>query len=279
MATRLNGKNCPQIEKMLIYRVLYVLRNVALMMLGLIVVTTSILELIFAPMLTLKYYAPSMYKQGMTNAVISFFYMTCVCVQIFNFLASLSIFVSIFLTGYHEKMISYDTMTLASVSLSFTLILHKTLTGIDFYKTYIERDIYVQISSIGDVRCTRKLCFNTDVYTWHQMNKCCGWDSAQDLIGIISGSNKTLRIPQFCCLQSSSLQSRTCTLNSVNRFLSTCYHLRSSFMMLRSVSFISHPALLWYALLKMFAALAFTFAKQHSLLPQAEGLYSYYIPP
>lgn len=264
---------------MLIIKILIGIRNSIFLIIGLLIVTLSILELIFSPMLALKYYSPSLYRQGFTDIAITFFCIVCILIQVCNFLAALSIFVSVFLTGYHERWIAYDTMTLLSVSLSLTMITHQSLTGVNFYQTNIERDIYIQVSSIGDIRCTRKMCFNTDVYNWHQNNQCCGWHSASDLIGTVTRNQSSDRLPQFCCLQSSPIQTKPCTLNSINRFSETCYHRRVSFMMLRSVSFISHPCSLWYSVLKTIIALSFTFAKQHSLLPQAEGLYSYYIPP
>src|SRR5699024_5334175 len=110
------------------------------------IVTSAVLELIFAPLVSLKYYIPSLFRT--TDPFVALFYVVCILVQAFNLLASICLFASVLFTGYSEKWCAYDTMSLVSVALSFSLIAHHQLTGADIYRNNVEKDIYLKVASI-----------------------------------------------------------------------------------------------------------------------------------
>ncbi|KAJ6219822.1 hypothetical protein RDWZM_005634 [Blomia tropicalis] len=258
----------------------YVLRCALFLLVAVVIMSIALLELIFAPMLALKYFLPSLNRHGFSDTELAFFYISCFIVQLLNFLASSSLFVHSLLTGYHEKWFAFDTFTLLSCSLSIALVVQQHITGIDRFRNTVERDIYLETARLGDQVCRRTGCRPTDIYIWHQQVQCCGWHSAADLAGIHS-INDSSRLFDFCCHQSiaSHGNAALCRLDSPHRFRQVCHLERTSFLSLRSVSLVSHPCSFTYSLFKVIIALAFTAGKKHSFIPQAEGLYSFYVPP
>lgn len=274
-----------------LWKVLYALRNLLFMSIALLLCTSAVLELIFAPVMTFKYYGPSLFRSGLADCVMATFYTVCILVQLCNFLGALFLFVSILLTNYHEKWLAYDTLSLLSVSFSLSLITHHSLVGIDFYRSHVEKDIYKQVATIGDVHCTRRACIKTDVFTWHQDSQCCGWYSSNDLTGMFD-PRVLERLPQFCCFQNTtqaminvSIRNRTasvttsasCEQGSIHRFQEPCSKNRTAFLMFRGLTYIGHPSSLPYSVFKVVVALAYTFVKKSSLFPQTEGIYSTYV--
>ena len=261
-----------------LWKIFYSLRNLFFFSMAILLMTNAVLELIFAPVMTFRYYLPSLFRIGSTDPLMTTFYSISILVQVFNFLAAVFLFGSILLTNYNEKWLAYDTMSLVSVVLSLSLVSHHQLTGVDFYQRNVEKDIYMQVATIGDIRCSRRYCYNTDVYTWHQGIQCCGWYSATDLEGMVDSKNE-LRLPQFCCFQNATQSANsTCNIGAIHRFREPCAKNRTSFLMFRGVGIIGHPSSTSYSAFKLITTLVFTFAKKHYLFPQSEGIYSHYVP-
>lgn len=260
-----------------------------LFIVSIVVALLATMEIIFAPMLTIRYYVPGLlHHHAHQDWSITFLYVLCIIIQVFNFAASITLFVSLFMTGYSEKWLGYDSFTLVSVSLSLSILVHNTAMNVDLYETNIEKDIYLRVSSVGDLKCNSKMCFNTDVFAWHQSTQCCGWNKPEDLLGSLSTDNLEVvatnnanqsQLPQFCCFNIQMLTSKPCSVDSLNRFAAPCSQYRAPFFMLRSISFMSHPCHTSYTLTKMVMALIYTFTKKYAILPQSEGLYSQYIVP
>lgn len=260
------------------------------------IVTMASVEFIFAPTMTFRYYLPSLWKHGTEHPLLAFLYSLAILVQVINFVGSLALFKSLMLTHYTEKWFAFDTFAFLSVSISLSLVVHGQVTGFDFYESIIEKDIYRESAKV----CTDRLCFNTDVYAWHQAIQCCGWFAPEDLLGLEHSRRRRHHsdhgnasadglLPQFCCYPDSilvrigdrvTLKGRTplaepCRLHSVNRFQDTCFELRDSYFELRGVSIASHPSSLLYCALKFSLALVYGLLKKHYFVPQAEGIFTH----
>lgn len=227
----------------LICRIMVTVRNFVCLLFGLVVITIATLEFIFAPMILVKYYIPGILDYGtQTNILIIFTYALFITIQVLNILASILLFFSIFITSFHDKYIAYDTVMIVSIGLSVAIIGHKLETNTDLYESIIEREIYIQTSRVGDWICqtpprntfhgqnhvkANLQCSFSDIYHWHQINRCCGWTSPYDLAGLkifnsklinsitndknsnnyINGTRKDVEItskksdllPDFCC--------------------------------------------------------------------------------
>ncbi|XP_046910031.2 uncharacterized protein LOC124491435 [Dermatophagoides farinae] len=227
----------------LINELLSIIRNCFLLICGLLIISGATLELIFAPMLLGKYYLPSIIhhiqqqqQQHQQSCLIIFFYTILMTIQLFNMIASILLFYHIFITNYHDKWLAYDSLMLISITMSLALILYQKQMDWNFYQEIVKKDFYIQINRIGDYVCQRssssnsgndlrnyrstttttnqqQQCQHSDVYYWHQMNRCCGWQSPSDLLGLIKNtkkiSNKNIsnddnsiddhRLPEFCC--------------------------------------------------------------------------------
>ncbi|XP_027201859.2 uncharacterized protein LOC113795834 [Dermatophagoides pteronyssinus] len=258
------------------YEVLILIRNCFLLVCGLLIISNATLELLFSPMLLIKYYLPSILRHlqpqqqqsvittnnqlslpQYSTTLILFFYIILILIQILNIIASLLLFYQIFITNYHDKYIAYDTIMLLSLTLSLSLIIQQQQIDWNFYDDIVQRDFYIQINRVGDHICQttttittttsskttknstpddirslkfpkksvekpKQYCYHSDVYYWHQMNRCCGWQSPYDLIGIVKfnntngrgrgnvnddfddnhgndDQNNRYRLPEFCC--------------------------------------------------------------------------------
>lgn len=192
----------------LICRIIVTVRNFVCLLFGLVVITIATLEFIFAPMILIKYYIPGIMDYGTkANILIIFTYAIFIAIQVLNILASILLFFSIFITGFHDKYIAYDTVMIVSISLSVAIIGHKLETNTNLYESIIEREIYIQTSRVGDWICqtpprntfhgrnhvkANLQCTFSDIYHWHQINRCCGWSSPNDLAGLITFNSKLI---------------------------------------------------------------------------------------
>jgi len=132
-----------------------------------VIMATAFLELIVAPINTFKHLGPSMMHSSNTSKPsIVFFYVICILVQLANFVASVALLFTL-LTRYHGTWFAFDTFGLLSVSASLSLVATRELTGIDYYRTVVEQNIYLQTAKVGDLRCNQMVCFYTDVHKWH----------------------------------------------------------------------------------------------------------------
>lgn len=270
--------------------------RVMMLIISLTVLMFSIMELVFSPILLINYYLPSIMRAigaNGTNFTMVFFYSLLLTIEFLNFLASLMLGINIFITGYFDKYFSYARLTLISSALSLAIIVHDIAMNMDFYGECVERDIYIQASRIGTVRCRRnRRCIETDVARWHQTFQCCGWDSPNNLVHLYD-SNQTNYLPVFCCPYDRSLYLNLfggspaswsqneffCKLNSLDHFNKTCNNYRDKFFLMKSITIFGHPMLLWYSLLKISFAYFYAWAQRRSLLPQSEGAFAMRIPP
>lgn len=200
-----------------LWKSLVALGYLFIFMQSLFLVTSAVLEFVFSPSFTFKYYLPLLFRSsggGDNSSVFNLYLLLCILVQLFNFFAASVLFFRLALTSYNSKWFAYDTFSIFSMTFSVVLLTHRSLTGIDLYSTKVVSAIYkTQVSRVADLDadllCTNQdrmgRCVKSAIYTWHQQAKCCGWMSPDDVL-IEKKHGKGVKVsqkllPPFCCLQ------------------------------------------------------------------------------
>lgn len=286
-----------------------VIFRIFLLALGITIFTTAFLELVFAPEAAFKYYLSALLmrvrkhkqtqKEVFSESMIHLYYITRLLVQVTRLLASIGLFFST--TTSNRGWFFYPKLSLLSVALSFSLLLHQQITGANLFQEVILSDMYFITSrtAAGDMpKCTtsdsgKTECNFTVSFEWHQSAQCCGWKRAEDWIPPKSQlpsppqkRNHSSQLPLFCCALATTTpmidnvlylngltesQPESCSLHSMNRFQVPCKDIdASSFEQFYQLNIFAHlpssfTSSLLYSVFKMVTSLLYGLTSNHQL--------------
>lgn len=196
----------------------------------------------------------------------------------FSVAGSVLLYQSLLCSGYLDGFKLFQLAFLISLCCSISIMVLNSSVGYDAYEHYIERDVYVQVTSMADYQCDYIGCHRTPVYNIHQEHRCCGWHKPEELASYSLSATPTGKVsindgklPLFCCSHLPNTLPN-CSLNSTNLFNRTCKSFGDDFW--RHSNFdpsAVRPTTFWSMTMKFVLVFGYAIARREMLLPTTDS--------